>query len=212
VDVLDGVKVLVTVDVTLLVGLVVKVAVREGVDVFEGTDVALAGIDVRVEVLAGVIVAVLPGVEVRDAVLDGTAVKVLEAVAEGMELAIAVFEALAVRVGVLVMLGVLEAVRVAVGSAVFVEVPVALLSGVAEGVFVIVGASPSNTNVPEAFHSLPTKMRTSYVPGSHFSTGCCHTADPMPVSDSSQVFVSKLCSSPSRYQIAVHCTPGCMSS
>ncbi len=103
-----------------------------------------------------------------------------------------------VFVAVLVMRGVFVAGRVAVGS------------GVIVAVYVAVGASPSKVNVPEAFHSVPAKMRTSYMPGSHLSAGCCHTVFPTPNSISSHALVSKFCSSPSRYQMAVHCTSGCI--
>lgn len=147
---------------------------------------------------------------VRVDVLDGATVEVLEDVPEGMALGVMVREevAMAVLVAVLVLLGVLEDVTVAVGSGVIVEVFVAVWTGVTDAVLVMVGASPSNVKEPLAFHSVPAKIRTSYVPGSHLSTDCCQSALPTPNSTSSQGFVSKCCSSPLRYQIAVHCTPG----
>ena len=174
----------------------------------------LVGLLVDVVVLEGMAEAVLLAteVDVRDGVFDGVAVEVLDEVAEGIELGTTVFEevAVAVLVTVLVMLGVLDAVTVAVGSGVIVDVFVAVRMGVNDAVLVMVGASPSSTKVPLAFHSVPAKMRTSYVPGSHLSTDCCQTAFPTPASSSSHDFVSKYCSSPSRYQMAVHCTPGSM--
>lgn len=164
-----------------------------------------------VDVLDGVTMTTLFWrVGVRVDVLDGATVDVLDDVAEGMTLGVTVREAVpvAVLVTVLVLLGVFEAVTVAVGSAVVVEVFVAVWTGVTDAVFVMVGASPSSVKEPLAFHSVPAKRRTSYVPGNHLSTDCCQTALPIPNSTSSQGFVSKCCSSPSRYQIAVHCTPG----
>lgn len=51
------------------------------------------------------------------------------------------------------------------------EVLEAVLVGVKVGVFVFVGGAPFNINEPDPFHSVPIKIFTSYVPGSHFSTG-----------------------------------------
>jgi len=208
------VRVIVEVCDGVLDGIAVNVLL--GVKVLEGVRVKVfVGPVVYVVVFEGMAEAVLlaSGVVVREGVFDGITVDVLDEVAEGIELGTAVFEevAVAVLVTVWVMLGVFEAVTVAVGSGVIVEVFVAVRTGVNDGVLVMVGASPSSTKVPLAFHSVPAKMRTSYVPGSHLSADCCQTAFPMPDSSSSHAFVSKYCSSPLRYQIAVHCTPGSMS-
>lgn len=77
-------------------------------------------------------------------------------------------------------------VLVAVG--VDVTVPVSVGVSVSEGVGVIdgvrvgiaVGASPSMMNSPITFHSSPTKICTSYVPGSHSDAGALHSVNPKP--------------------------------
>jgi hypothetical protein len=107
-------------------------------------------------------------------------------------------EGLGVALGLEVGAAVFEGVKVGMR----VEVLVALTAGVR------VGGSPINTNVPDAFHSVPTKIWTSYVPGRQSSAGCAQSVSPTPAAGSVHDLVSKYFRSPSRYQRAVHCTPG----
>lgn len=84
--------------------------------------------------------------------------------------------------GVNVGRGVLVAVGVRVTVAVLVGETVREGVGVREGVNVgiAVGASPSTMNCPICFHSNPTKICTSYVPGSHSEAGASHSVKPNP--------------------------------
>ena len=84
--------------------------------------------------------------------------------------------------GVSVGICVLVAVGVCVTVPVLVGVSVFEGDGVIEGVIVgiAVGASPSTTNCPMTFHSSPTKICTSYVPGSHSEAGASRSVKPKP--------------------------------
>ena len=79
-------------------------------------------------------------------------------------------------IGVLVAVGVCVTVPVLVGVSVLVGVRVR--EGVIVGI--AVGASPSTTNCPICFHSSPTKIWTSYVPGSQSEAGALHSVKPKP--------------------------------
>ena len=73
-------------------------------------------------------------------------------------------------IGVVVGQGVLVAVRVIVGQGVGVIVPALGVSWVAFAFNLVgsaVGGIPSTTKVPLCFHSLSTKICSSYWPGSH---------------------------------------------
>ena len=78
------------------------------------------------------------------------------------------------EVNVRVTVGVREGVAVRLGVGVREAV------GVEEGVRVgmAVGASPSRMNCPTCFQSNPTKIWTSYVPGSHSEAGASHSVKP----------------------------------
>lgn len=82
--------------------------------------------------------------------------------------------------GVFVGVKVLVAVGVREGVAVRLGVGVLEALGVNEGVLVgiAVGASPSRRNCPTIFTSNPTKICTSYVPGSHSEAGASHSVKP----------------------------------
>ena len=72
--------------------------------------------------------------------------------------------------GVFVLVGVDEGVRVMVGDTV----------GLGVMVGIAVGGSPDTTNWPTTFHSMPTKICTVYVPGSHSEGGGAHSEYPRP--------------------------------
>jgi len=82
--------------------------------------------------------------------------------------------------GVMVGVNVLVTVGVREGVAVLEGVGVREAVGVDEGVRVGigVGASPSRRNCPTCFQSSPTKIWTSYVPGSHSDAGASHSVNP----------------------------------
>ena len=94
--------------------------------------------------------------------------------------------------GVIVAVGDLVAVGVRVGEGVAELVAVRDGVGVRLGVTVGrgVGASPSRVNCPTCFQSRPTKICTSYVPGSHSSAGASHSVNPNPPVSPSQGIVS----------------------
>lgn len=81
-----------------------------------------------------------------------------------------------VGLGVLVEVGVDVAVPVLVGET--VREGVSVSDGVNVGI--AVGASPSMMNCPMTFHSSPTKICTSYVPGSHSEAGASLSVKPKP--------------------------------
>jgi hypothetical protein len=58
-----------------------------------------------------------------------------------------------------------------------------------------VGGSPSNANRPDAFHSVPTKICTSYCPGFHSGAGRRQTATATPAGKSCHDVVSTYLSS-----------------
>ena len=95
-------------------------------------------------------------------------------------------------VGVLVGVGDLVTVAVRVGEGVAEAVAVREGVGVRLGVTVGlgVGASPSRMNCLTSFQSSPTKICTSYVPGSHSSAGASHSVNPKPPVSPSQGIVS----------------------
>jgi hypothetical protein len=161
----------------------VIVAAREGVLAGVKVDVTVTvrdAVGVRVGVSAEVAVAATA----REAV--GAVVCVPAAANKARVVEVIVTVRVGVRVGVRVRegeataLGVLDGGRVA-DAMVCVGVKVIVAEGVIEGVNVTVGGSPLNRKDPDPFHSLPMKMRTSYMPGSHFSVGCCQREYSRPV-------------------------------
>ena len=115
-----------------------------------------------------------------------------------------------VRVGVAVRVGVGVRVAVEVGDGVGINVLVGVREGVGLGGGV--GASPSTRKSPEIFHSAPTKMRTSYSPGSHSQAWGFQSVNPKPTVPPSQGLLSKNTSSSPRYQSALHWEPSNMRS
>jgi hypothetical protein len=158
VDEARGVRVEVGVAVRDEVAIMVWDAVRSGVRV---PALALAVVIKEGVVEGGMRVAVRDGV--------GITVNVRVGVKAGVRVGVAEATGVDVRAGVLDATG----VRVGVNDGGLVSVIV--------GVEVIVGGSPVKVKDAEAFHSLPMKMRTSYVPGSHFSAGCCQNEYSMPL-------------------------------
>ena len=132
----------------------VALTVELGVEVLEGLAVGEAAAFVLI-------------VGVRDGVKE--AVGVLDDVEEAMAVRLGVLEAASVRVAVA------DGACVAVGRLVGVRDGVLVADGTGEAVAVevMVGGSPLRMNEPEVFHSEPMKIRTSYMPGSQFSAGCC---------------------------------------
>lgn len=166
--------------VGVIVGEDVTVGVELGslVGVLDGMSVGLGrGEAVKVIVEVGRVEAV---VAVRDAVAVGFGVGVF--VAEG----VLVGETTGLGVGVRLAVAVLEAVEV--GAAVGVSLGI--------GLGVSVGGLPSSTNRPEAFHSVPTKICTSYVPGSHSGAGLVQPATATPAGKSFQDVVSTFLRAP----------------
>jgi hypothetical protein len=111
-------------------------------------------------------------------------------------------------VGVRVMVGqgVRDGVRVGVrdGVTVIVVVGVGVTVGVGVGVGVEVGGFPITLKNPTCLQSYPKKIWTWYSPGSHSSDFGDQSEYPMPPVPPAQACVSKLTSSPFRYQMAVH--------
>jgi len=100
----------------------------------------------------------------------------------------------------------------AVAVGVIVRVLVIVLDGVAEavalgrGLEVAVGGSPSRTNRPDVCQSVPTKICTSYTPGSHSGAGRSQLATATPGGKSFHEVVSTYLSAPLWYHSAVHST------
>ncbi|SRR6266496_3508906 len=86
-------------------------------------------------------------------------------------------QGVAVTPGVCVGVRVFVTVGVREGVAVLVDVRVRVGVGVFEDVAVggAVGASPCKINCPTTFQSKPTKIATSYVPGSQSLAGASHS-------------------------------------
>jgi hypothetical protein len=170
----------------------------------------------RVEVL----LAAIPARALRSCVAEGTgeevrvAVRVTVGVREGFSVAVREGRAVdeAVRVSVVVGSGRAVELDVIVGEGRTVRVAAGVEVGrgveVEVGRGVRVGGSPIRVKLPDAFHWVPAKIRTSYEPGSQSSAGCSQRVKLRPVEAPCQTLVSKYFSSPLRYQTAVHWVPG----
>lgn len=162
----------------------------------------MAGMAVGQRVLVGVgVTGVAVGQRVLVGETVGTGTRVFVAVGgsgvgEGPKVAVRVTVDVLVRVavGVLVRVGVL--VLVGIGE----DVDVRLGDGLGGGV----GASPSTIKRPEMFQTFPTKICTSYSPGSHCQGSGFQSVNPKPPVPPSQGLLSKKTSSVPRYHNALH--------